>query len=185
MTTSDDLSQEFLSRVLPILYYSATSLDFYFTDQHFSKKQLEDIKYRFNRKNPKLTFTHFAILSWLRLKKLNGHKISHIELFEKIKRVVAGKNTSEKYNKYQRKTSDLRAIGFVKEKKEIRKPLLLAITQSGLDALSEAEKERKHFLSQLIESVGLEDIQKILLPSEESVKKFDQDMLKKNSNNPT
>lgn len=161
----EELTQNLIMKVFPIIYFSPPYLVYELSDQDLERfeqnRKKAKTKSKPHKKESKppqeLTFVHFAILSWLRLIKEKGNKITHIDLYKKVEKTIT---TKDPYDKYQRKTMDLRLVEFIKEEKQFG-DFFLEITQKGLEALNQGEKRRKEFFIKIIKQMP-DQIQNIL-----------------------
>ena len=77
-------------------------------------------------------------------------------MYNKLKRRIT---TQDPYKKFQRKTIELRILGFAEKHKDIGK-FNMEITKRGLEVLNQAEDKRGKFLSEIVELLEPENVQK-------------------------
>jgi len=99
----------------------------------------------------KLTETHFAILSYLRLYTEREETIRQKELYEKLDWEALSKK------KFNRKVAELKNLRLLADHKDSpdRRIAHLSITEKGLKVLSKAETKRKEFLVDSLRGINL------------------------------
>jgi len=127
-----------LIEVFPCLWYKVPRLSY--------SLQPEDLSQGLSTKKlpKKLTQTHFAILSYLRLQK--NKTILQSELYKKL----GWESLNEK--KFSRKAAELKKLRFLNEDKSEsdRRKVYLSISEKGSQILKKAEEKRKKFLLDLL-----------------------------------
>lgn len=140
----------FLMRIFPWSWYKVPRLSYSLQPENIGRSlQGQNLPKR-------LTQTHFAILSYLRLQK--DEKILQSELYKRLGW------SSLTLKKFSRKTVELKKLGLLTETKDEsdRRQNSLSITERGLDILKKAEIKRKNFLLNIFRRTDIYELQKLL-----------------------